>query len=406
MLVASWKRARAAKGSGPSLWSAIGGGGEGGDGGDGLQPVPPSALGLSLSHSDTEPDRKGEGNEVGSYLLSIPENGSVAKIKQVAGKRGERPAGCGRRGEIHGLSIAAALRLQRAILSVDQARLTAKFFVALTLVAGEFQWPDVRKFLRRYRSRFERKWPMACAFWVKELTKKGTPHLHLVVLFTEPDPPSRSSFIAWNDDAWASSVKSSSEHHRRRSCRVDELRSLKGASGYLSSYLKKGAATGDDERQSECGKMWGIIGRKNLPVTWLPVVKLTADQGKKFQRIMRRLQRRKREFWLHSSISRDSLRSQGRPFVWRRISGKVESFNGERIESLASYVASLRAVGITVKRVRPACCRRVVVPLWSVDEGSQKWEKHGEEIHSFTSGWHFVEASTAMRLASFVIESG
>lgn len=376
---------------GESLWECGGGSGA-------CLPPPPPALGLSLSHSDTLP-------AVGAYILSIPENGAVAKIKRVEGKR-DRPKWLGQRGKIQGLSIAAGLRLQRSILSVDQARITRKFFVANTLVAGEFGWPDMKKFLRRYRSRFERKFPAASAFWVKELTKKGTPHLHLIVIFTQAEPPTRAEFIAWNDDAWASVVKSSSEHHRARACRVDELRTFEGAAGYLSSYLKKGAGVGDDERQSECGKMWGIIGRKNLPVSWLPVVEMTESQGKKFQRVMRKLQRRKREFWLHSSISRDSLRSQGRPFVWRRISSKVETFNAQPVESLSSYLAALRAVGITVKRVRPRCCRRVSRPFWSVDEETQKWEKHGEEIHSFVSGWHFVKAATALRLASFVIKSG
>ena len=397
MSVAARKRVRKPRAEGPSLWSGAGSGGSG----FGLAPAAAAAVGgvgLSLTHSVTQ---SSPSLPVGHYSLRVAEGASVVKITRREGARGSRPDGTLKRGVIQGLSVAAGLRCQRAILSFNQLKITRSFFVTLSLVAGEFQWAHVRRFLKNYRARFERKWPKAAAVWVKELTKKGTPHLHLVVVFTESAPPTRREFIAWNDDAWASVVKSSSPHHRKVSCSVEDTRTIEGAAAYLAGYLSKGSP--EHGRQSDCGKMWGFFHRKNLPITWLPEVHMTPAEGVTFQRTMRRWQSRKRTFYLHSMASHDTLRTQGKPVKWRKVRpGQVEVFNGEPVTDLQAYLDRLRCFGLKIKRVRPRCCRRVAIPLWSVDESTQKWESYGEELHAVVSGWHHIAAGEAVRLAEFI----
>jgi hypothetical protein len=361
---------------------------------------PVAAAGLALLHSDSSFERR----EVGSFTLRVPENGNVVKLTRVAESRGgSKPRN--KRGGIHGLSQAAGLRLRRSMLAVDELRVESPFFVTNTIVAGEFGWPEVRRFLKVYRARFERRWPCVAAYWVKELTRRGTPHLHFVIPWPVGGAPSLSEFKAWNDDAWASVVKSEAPtwHGGRYACRVELLRSWQGATSYLSCYLSEDSS--EDPRQSFSGKMWGIIGKKHLPVRWLPEIVLTPDEGKRVQRVLRKLQQRKRTYWLHSSRSRDSVSSRGRPFKWIRIRpGRIKTFEDIELEGLEHHLRVLRSFGFSVKRVRPTCMRCVKVPLWSMDERTRRMELHGEQLHSFSSGWHHLAAAQALRLADFVKE--
>lgn len=375
-----------------SLFDAVGGGGGGGE------PLPPPPLpGLAMLHT-VGIERI---NPLGSYVLRVPKNGQVVKLTRIAGSRGEskRPR---LRGKIKGLSRAAGLRLRRSMLAVDVKRVGAAFFVTNTIVAGEFGWPEVKKFLKDYRGRFEYRFPGVSAYWVKELTQRGTPHLHFAIPWPVGKAPSVAEFRAWNDRAWDEVVKSKAPTWAggRYACRVEVLRSWRGASSYLSAYLSEDSTA--DPRQSDSGKMWGIIGKRHLPVVWLPEVKLSAAQGKFVQRALLRLQRRKRTYWLQSSVAVVGEIRRGSPFKWLRVR-PLRLAGGESIDE---RLALLVSHGVRVKRVRPKCVRRVVVPLWSWDEESGEMERNecGDELHCFSSGWHHVSAVDVLRLCELAKE--
>jgi hypothetical protein len=286
------------------------------------------------------------------------------------------------------------------MMCVNGAKVVASFFMANTVPAGEFGWPDFKLFLRRYRSRFERRWPGVPAFWVKELTTTGTPHLHLVVLWLS-SPPVLSEFRKWNDSAWAGVVHSSHPRHRDVGCRVDLVRSYVGSASYLSGYLTQrrkvvGEAEGECQRQSDTGKMWGIIGKSHLPISWESDT-VSAAQGLQLTRIMRRWRERKGTFFLHSKSSHDSRRSQGKPVEWRRVRAAPSAAVG-----VPELIEFYRGLGARVRRCRPRLFRRMTRSLWSVDERSRKWEKHGDEIHSACSGWHFINVADFGEVMRFV----
>lgn len=389
----------------------------------GLQP-PAAPAGLALLHSDSFNEKR----EVGSFVLRVAENGKVVKLTKVQGPRGESKK-LRQRGKVHGLSRGAALRLRRSMLSVNLGKVESSFFVSNTipLIGGvaEFGWVEVKRFLRMYRQRLERKYPGVVAFWVKELTAKGSPHLHLVVPWVTGSAPSLEDFRAWNDDAWADVVQSSHPRHRVVGCNVKLLRSWEGAVNYLSCYLSEGSA--DDPRTEDSGKMWGIIGRKNLPVDWLPEIELTEAEGKYVQRQLLRVQRKKRAYWLVATSTRSLSSSWGKRMEWRRVRDGVKwnasevatsVLSDEQLESVfcererSSHVVldveqqlvNYRDYGFKVKRVRPSCCRRSKVALWSADVETGKMEltEQGEEIHSFSSGWHHVASSEVLRLVRWV----
>lgn len=428
MLLSSPVRPKSQRALGASLFDAAAGVGGGGVV-SGSSATAAASAGLALLHSDSFLKRK----DVGSFVLRVPENGKVVKLTEVKGPRGQgkklRP-----RGKVHGLSQGAALRLRRSMLAVNLGRVQFSFFVSNTipLIGGvpEFGWQDMRRFLRLYRQRFERQYSGGCAFWVKELTTKGSPHLHLVVPWVVGvAAPTLEEFRAWNDDAWADIVQSSHPKHREVGCNVKLLRSWDGAVNYLSCYLSQGSA--DDPRTEDSGKMWGMIARKNLPVDWLPEIELSEAEGKFVQRSLLRLQRKKRQYWMVANATRSIPSSWGKPIEWRRVrheavweasSVSMSILTDEQLESVHGAERSASSVVLTVeqqlqnfkawefkvKRVRPSCCRRSKVPLWSVDEetGTIELTEQGEEVHSFSSGWHHVASSEVLRLVRWVKKYG
>ncbi len=377
------------------------------------EPPPAAAAalpGLSLVHTDTFTPSP----EVGSFVVRVPLNGRVVRLTRVQGPRGSRDdeeSPAAKRGEIKGLSAAAALRLKRSMLSVDGACVCSSFFVANTVPAGEFGWPEFRVFLRRYRSRFERRWPGVPAYWVKELTSTGTPHLHLVVLWLS-SAPSLTEFREWNDNAWADVVHSSHPSHRFVACRVDLVRSYVGSASYLSGYLtqRKKIVRDDgeeeEERQSDTGKMWGCIHKNCLPIRW-ETDTLTGPQGVQATRVMRRWRQRKGTFWLHSKSSHDSPRTMGKPTEWRRLRvEKMKTFNGSLVSSLEGWLNVFRGLGFRVRRCRPRLFRQLRRTIWSRDDDTGRYENNGEEIHSACSGWHFIDVAHFGKLVRFVKGTG
>lgn len=413
MSVVAWKRLKDQRAVGASLYDAIGCGDEGAAAGGGrglVPPAPAASSGLALSHSDSFLGTRA----VGSFVLRIPENGSVVRLTKVSGPRGGRIIQR-KRGKIHGLSTGAALRLQRCMLEVNQARVAESFFVSNTipLIGGvpEFGWKDVRRFLKLWRQRFERRFPQHAAVWVKELTAKGSPHLHFVVVWAKDAPrPTVEEFKGWNDDAWADVVQSSHPKHRQVACNVKVLRSWEGAARYLSCYLGKGSA--EDPRTEDSGKMWGLIGRKNLPIDWRDEVELGAKDGRFVQRQLLHLQRKKRTYWMVRTIFKDEKVgwSRVRQGKWPVSAGIMigvypeSGFQKSIVLTAAQALDVARCYGVPVKRVVPRCCRTKEVPLWSMDEDSGKLEKceAGEELHAFVSGWHHVSSSEVLRLVDYV----
>lgn len=423
MLAVAGKRKRKQRAVGASLFDAICGGTVAGAGGEAAGPPAPLP-GLALLHSDSFKEKR----EVGSFTLRVPQGGKCCKLTKVGCDRGKRVTER-KRGKVHGLSPAAGLRLRRSMLAVDVGAIETPFFISNTipLINGvaEFGWPDMRRFLRLYRQRFERKFPGVSAHWVKELTAKGSPHLHIVVPWPVGQAPKLDEFRKWNDDAWAEVVRSSHPKHRDVGCNVQLLRSWEGGVSYLSCYLSAGSA--EDPRTEDSGKMWGIIGRKYLPVTWLPEVELTEAEGKFVQRQLLHLQRKKRQRWLVSEQSHSCEKNRGKPVKWRRVRAQQAwdakfvntsilsdaQMNAVYADCAPSVVLSLeqqlcnyREWGFKVKKLIPSCCRRKVVAVWSVDEHSGKVEKSYEEMHSFSSGWHHIGAADVLRLVAWVKAHG
>lgn len=449
MLAVAGTQKRKRRAVGLSLWDASGGG-DGGGGGIGPEAVPAASPGLALLH------RK-EKREIGTFVLNVPEGGKCVKLTRIAGERGKPAHLRGRRrGKIHGLSVEAGLRLRRAMLSVNQEKVGEAFFVSNSVPLindiPEQGWAEFNKSLESYKDRFEYRWREQGAFIVKELTEKGCPHLHMVIPWAPGKSPTWAEFVEWNDKAWADAVGSKHPKHRERGCRVELCRSWEGAASYLSCYLNP--ATSDDPRMEDSGKMWGCIGRRYLPIDWKKPVEMTANQGKAYARALLKLQRKKRTHWLVSKQTHTMKENWGKPVEWRRLKFQQRMLASdvgmsvmtddqlERVHDqgarfvnldLRQQVMFFKDWGFKVKKIVPSCCRRVKIPLWSADAETGKMEcagrstgkvydpvrhtfvngkddfavpcERGEEIHSFSSGWHHIDVKEAMRLLAFIQSS-
>lgn len=288
------------------------------------------------------------------------------------------------------------------MLSVDETAVESAFFATNTVPAGEFSIAEFKRFVKLWGQRFRRSFPAHCAFWVMELTKKLTPHLHVIVTWVNgrPGAPLLTDFRAWNDAAWAEVVKSTHPMHRIVACNVQPVVKWGGASSYLSGYLKKSA---NQHADLETGRMWGVVNEEGLPVCWIGE-RLSREQGQYVVRCLRR-HRQSKVIWLHSLSSHDTLRTQGKPRQWARLRFKEGmSFERQRIASEADLVGCYRSFGFRVRRVRPTCFRREKIKVWSEDEDSGKIENRSGadgsdyEIYSAASSWYYLPGGVVQRL--------
>ena len=113
---------------------------------------------------------------------------------------------------------------------------------------------EVKKHLRRFRARIERKFGKLRIMWRLEYQDRGAPHFHLLVM----DPP----FICkmWLSRAWYHCVGSNDPKHFRYGTRIESV-AKKGENGkvfaYVGKYLGK---TDQSERKNSnewTGRYWG-----------------------------------------------------------------------------------------------------------------------------------------------------
>jgi hypothetical protein len=363
--------------------------------------------------------------ELGGAELRIASSGhcSHLRVPKMAGQKLEKS----KRGTVKGLSRGAAARCKRLLLSVDQSKVQATWEGCNTVPLGEFTFEDFRRFLRNWRRRVEREWVGVAFAWVKELTAAGTPHLHYVVVWpVGVCVPSLKRFRAWNDAAWAEVVQSSHPSHKKTGCSVHLVRSWERVVRYLSGYLTEGSEGRD--RQSDTGRMWGVIGRKFLPSSWKSVVVNRAEK----QVISRALcrYRRRQGVWLLGAPA-GSLSSLSGPPVgkWRRLSAdplfKARCGSFSRGFSADAVRAVYGGAGWSLRAIKPRPYRREYTDrLWDQDVESSRVERSpiaspvwvnrrnkltGEpervqvdEVNDLPSAWHYLPSVEVERLLAFV----
>ncbi len=409
-------RKRLLEAVGPSLWDAT----DRGAAGDAPKGRPRSP-GLSLAHPYSQPVV----SPAPYGVVHVAKNGYVTHLRRpkIVGRR--VVAEDVKRGKVKGLSREAAARCRRCLLGVDQSAVAASFFCANTLPLGEFTYAEFKRFVKRWRDRFERKFPGIPCPWVIEFTEKREPHLHFIPIWLKGKlMMTVQQFREWNREAWAACVKSKNPGHLKAGTSSDLCRTYEGSVSYLSGYLVKGVA---DEVERDTGRMWGVIGRKFLPVDeeQFEVTKV------QYHWLNRQLivWRRKRAAWLHSASSHDTLASAGRPVSWRRVReflpDEYKQFAPPGFRpSMQSMIDYYRGNGFRVRQVKINPFRRRGVKVFDLDERSGKVERrrhveskifrkfnretgateteYVDEIESVACAWHYLDSKIVFRMLEYL----
>lgn len=202
-----------------------------------------------------------KGASEGSPVYSLVMKGHLGKLEGVKGYA--MPKGGGRRGKVRSFSSAARRRM---LYTVAQCGGAVPIFITLTY--GR-EWPDdpttlnkhVDLFWKRLVYSHDRGGELAM-IWKKEWQRRGAPHFHgLLYLADGSSPWVCKDWIAIN---WAQVTGDVSEAHVASGTRVEALRSSNGGKYYCAKYMGKEQSI---PRGIKTGRMWGVLARKNLPVT-------------------------------------------------------------------------------------------------------------------------------------------
>lgn len=201
----------------------------------------------------------------------------VRKAHFVLGRRGG-----GVRGRIRGFSRSARRSLMLLHAKIDQQQ-ALPLFVTLTYPA-EFshepgQW---KRDLDTFAKRFRRRYPAGCFVWKLEPQKRGAPHFHLEVWgvgFVDA--------LKWVGKAWFEVVGSGDLLHLYAGTSVQQVRSWRGVSSYVSKYMAK-VQTDEQEFWAYPGRWWGVVGRDNLQLAAAVVAAMSQMQLHRLSRVLRR----------------------------------------------------------------------------------------------------------------------
>lgn len=232
---------------------------------------PAKAPGLSPRHNS--PPTRPEAvpwllGDVPAHVEMAPDGG---RLRVTRGRKVPRaPKGrnlrrrAGTRGTVTKFSHKSRRRLMLMLRQLDQR--AVPLFVTLTYPAGEGDSvPDsaaVQRDLDVFGKRLRRRYPSASAVWKREYTRRGVPHLHLLV-FGLYDGSHWSvlearTFVA---AAWADACDTGNAKHLDAGTSVETPRKSGAVAKYVGKYVWK---AGTVEAESS-GRWWGYVNRSGLP---------------------------------------------------------------------------------------------------------------------------------------------
>ena len=183
-------------------------------------------------------------------------------------KLGDLQGGKGRthdwkRGDIKKFSKGSRRRALRQVAKLKRSEVPV--FVTLT-------YPDIfpenprlwKNHLDSFFKRLLRRYPRAVAFWrLDEIERKSgenkgkkAPHYHLLIYGA-----AYLSLLPWVSRSWYEVVGSGDLDHLKAGTRVEPVRSVNGVLFYTAKYICKQ----DNDLLEGSGRVWGIVGRAELP---------------------------------------------------------------------------------------------------------------------------------------------
>jgi hypothetical protein len=162
------------------------------------------------------------------------------------------------RGAVHGFSRQSRSRLLKTVAKIDRAASARALFVTLTYpLSSGTDFTTCKRHLNAWSMRFKRRYAHGSFVWRLELQKNGSPHFHLLV-YGVPFMPHE-----WVANSWFEVVASGNEFHLKAGTEVRRVVSAKAALSYAAKYVAK---LPESEDVATEGRVWGVIGRRNIPI--------------------------------------------------------------------------------------------------------------------------------------------
>lgn len=187
------------------------------------------------------------------------------------------------RGLIREFSRKSRSRMLQTLGELDKVALEKALLVTLTYPR---EWPAEMVACKRHLvnlfKRVRRETAKVSAVWKLEYQKRGAPHFHLLVL--------GAPFIdhEWLAQAWYEVVDSGDPNHLKAGTQVAPLKKADRAIFYVGKYMSKIDKHEDIEDEDLPGRIWGVMGRENLPQE-LRIETLSHKEVGKLMRVVSRL---------------------------------------------------------------------------------------------------------------------
>lgn len=255
----------------------------------GLKSVVPGAV-------DGHPSPGTKGRKASRHYptaISVTVQGAVTIYH--SGHRGSPPSVGGRRGEVVGLSAAAQRRLVARLLSISEDAIRSGYFVTLTYPDSclPSTWQAAKRQLDSWAKRLLYHYPMSWGFWVNEWVDRksgmyvgrSVPHYHLLVGGLPDDVATVRAFCitSWGEVIGALSAPDAPDFVVHGVHVVKPYGRLRDIGWYIAKYVSKAAGSSAAGR----GRVWGIVGRDNVPFAPAVSCRLPAAAAVHFKRLVR-----------------------------------------------------------------------------------------------------------------------
>lgn len=197
-------------------------------------------------------------------------------------------------------SQGARRRIMRTFATVKRpADSDTPLFITLTAPGKPELWQnttpeDWHRMLDTFWKRVKRAWGDASAIWRLEPQKRGAPHFHLVVwgIWQGGIPKNRPkkrqwvALVKWVSRAWWEVWGSGDQDHLKAGTNCQVVNNWKHLCFYVSKYMGKVGVPWPIP--GSVGRLWGILGREQIPWAEELTYEVTEAQAVKIIRLFRK----------------------------------------------------------------------------------------------------------------------
>ena len=185
-----------------------------------------------------------------------------------------------KRGQIREFSRSSRQRLLKQLFKLQHREY---LFITLTYQEYEKDYTVWKKHLNHFHQSLKYHYPEFSGVWKLEFQERNAPHFHIIAHFGNEEYENIKSLVK---SIWAKVTGQANWVQKKYSTKVQVIKDIKKTQFYLSMYTAK------DEKIPEgwkIGRLWGVLGKKNLPCQSYSTIELSNNHYFKIKRIFRKI---------------------------------------------------------------------------------------------------------------------